>query len=143
HARPGSRLNPFQAGSVSAVPETTLFAGRLWVKLAVTQTGFYRVFFSQVRNTVLFNGATSTPADSLRLFTWPGLPVLPEKTYCDSCDYREVAISVSNAGTTYGVPADYFDFFPLGPSDWSNLYDPSQGDSVFLDNPYETRSYYY
>jgi len=142
-ARPGSSLNPFQVRSVTAVPETTLFAGRLWVKLAVTQTGFYRVFFSQVRNTVLFNGATSTPADSLRLFTWPGLPVLPEKTYCDSCDYREVAISVSNAGTTYGVPADYFDFFALGPSDWSNLYDPSQGDSVFLDNPYETKSYYY
>ena len=139
----GTAANPFEVRSVSGVPQTTVYAGRAWVKLAVAQTGFYRVYFSQVRNTDLFGGRTDTPADSLRLFTWPGVPVLPEKSYCDSCDYREVGIAVSNAGTTFGVPADYFDFFALGPSDWTNLYDPAQGDTVFLDNPYETKSYYY
>ncbi len=138
----GTATNPFEVRNLSGVPQTTVYAGRMWVKLAVAQTGFYRVYFSQVRNTALFNGSTTTPADSLRLFTWPGVPVLPEKSYCDSCDYREVGIAVSS-GVQFKDPTNYFDFFALGPSDWTNFYDPAQGDTVFLDNPYEAKSYYY
>lgn len=130
-----------------AVPDTSLFAGRPWVKLEIPHTGFYKVELSQLRNSGLFGGSAAVRLDSLRLFTWPGYPILPERTYCDSCGYREVAIQfVENAAGQPGVfdlNDEYFYFFALGPSDWADLYDPSYGDSVFLDNPYETRNFYF
>jgi hypothetical protein len=135
------------------VPDTSVFVGRDWIKIAITKTGFYKVEFGQVRNTPLFTalpgGADSAPMDSLRLFTWPGNPVLPEDTYCDSCEFREVAIQVEEPETTpapngkFDRNADNFTFFALGPSDWADLYDPTLPESVFVNHPYETRNYYY
>jgi hypothetical protein len=140
------------AGPIRAttVPDTSLYAGRRWVKIAVPQTGFYRVEFGQVRNSALFASRDSIPIDSLRLFVWPGVPVLPEDSYCDSCGYREVAIGfVDQDGDRlfHRNTGDYFYFFALGPSDWTDLYaapsDPPAPDTVFLNHPYETRNYYY
>jgi hypothetical protein len=133
------------AAATTVVPDTTVYFGRIWVKLAITHTGFYKVKFSQIRNTALFNGDTTAVSDSLRLFTWPGVPVLPEKSYCDSCDYREVAMGMVDAGQvgTFGNPNDAFYFFALGPSEWTDLSDPTQPDSTFLDHPYDTKNYFY
>jgi hypothetical protein len=132
------------------VPDTSIYAGRRWVKIAIPATGFYRVDFGQVRNSALFDGRDTVSIDSLRLFVWPGVPVLPEESYCDSCDYREVAIGVVDAdgqGAFDDNEDDYFYFYALGSSDWTDLYagpsDPPQPDSVFLNHPYETRNYYY
>ncbi len=151
--RPSPQRKGFRQGldgelksfAITAAPETSLYAGREWVKLAITQTGFYKADFGQLRNTALFNGDTTTVLDSLRLFTWPGVPVLPEQSYCDSCEYRQVAIQFFDYfnNNVFSNNRDYFYFFALGPSDWTDLYDPAQPDSVFLDNPYETRNYYY
>ena len=112
--------------------------------------GFYKVQFGQLRNSALFDDREDTPIDSLRLFVWPGVPVLPQDSYCDSCAYREVAIGVVDAGLP-GVfdnnDNDYFYFYALGASDWTDLYvgpqDAPQPDTVFLNHPYETRNYYY
>jgi len=134
----------------TVVPDTSLFAGRHWVKIAIPQTGFYKVYFGQLRNTNLFAGNDSTSFDSLRLFVWPGTPVLPEDSYCDSCGYREVAIAKVDAGNDnllHDNDNDYFYFFALGASDWTDNYagpqDPAQPDTVFLDHPYESRNFYY
>jgi peptidase C25-like protein/flagellar hook capping protein FlgD len=138
---------PSRAAAATAmpVPDSSIFVGRDWVKIAVRTTGFYRVEFSQVRNSRVFGGRTTTPSDSVRLFTWPGVPLLPESTYCDSCGYREVAIQFSTvAPATFGKSnRDAFLFFALGASDWKDLYDPAQPETSFLDHPYETRNYYY
>jgi hypothetical protein len=126
-----------------------VFAGRRWVRIGVPATGFYKVNFGLVRNLAVFGGGTTTPLDSLRLFSWPGLPVLPEQIYCDSCGYEEVAIGVVNANATQDPAGhfddnnDYFYFFALGPSDWNDLYDPAQPDTAFLNPPYETRNYFF
>jgi hypothetical protein len=131
------------------VPDTSIYAGRDWVKIAISRTGFYKVTFGQVRNSRLFEGRIDTPLDSVRLYTWPGVPVLPESTYCDSCGYREVAIQfVENGDGNFGGPGaigneDAMYFFALGPNDWTDLYDPAQPDTTFLNHPYETRNYYY
>jgi hypothetical protein len=128
----------------SVVPDTSLYAGRRWVKIAIPTTGFYRVEFGQVRNSELFADSLNTPLDSLRLFTWPGLPVLPEDSYCDSCGLREVAIQfVEDGDGKFNKNQEYFYFFALGPSDWANFYDPSQPETTSIDHPYETRNYYY
>src|SRR5207237_5594166 len=126
------------------------FVHRRWLKLAVASSGFYKVTFGQVRNSALFGGVTGYALDSLRLFTWPGLPVMPENSFCDSCDYREVAIGTfdqSQDGKFGGDKSvdnnDYFYFYALGPSDWTNIYDPAQPDTVYLNHPYETHNYYY
>ncbi len=136
------------AAFAPAVPETSVYAGRNWVKIAVQQAGFYRVDFGKLRTTALFDQDTTTASDDLRLFNWPGVPVLPVGSYCDSCDYREVAIGVvdHDDGTghrVFGRNSDYFYFFAMGPSDWASLYDPAQPDTVFVTHPYETKNYYY
>src|SRR5262249_60867203 len=64
-------------------PDTSLYVGRTWVKIAIQKTGFYAVNFSRLRNLDLFAGSSPTPFDSLRLFTWPGRTLLPEDTYFD------------------------------------------------------------
>src|SRR5262249_59985866 len=72
--------------------ERSLYVGRTWIKMAIQKTGFYAVNFSRLRGLALFDPNNPAKFDSLRVFTWPGRTVLPEDSYCDSCDYREVAI---------------------------------------------------
>lgn len=131
--------------AAEVVPDTSVYAGREWIKLAIDSTGFYRVRFDAMRNLSLFSGSTTTRLDNLRLFTWPGIPVLPENSYCDSCDYREVAIGfveVNNNGTLDNN-LEYLYFYALGPSDWASLYDATYPDTSFINHPYELTNYYY
>jgi hypothetical protein len=150
-ARPMTLASALPARLAAVQPDTTsIFAGRKWVKIAIPQTGFYKVYFGQLRTSHLFAGSDSTRLDSLRLFVWPGTPVLPEDSYCDSCGYREVAMGFVDTGKP-GVfddnNNDYFYFFALGASDWTDNYaapqDPAQPDTVFMNHPYETRNFYY
>ena len=61
----------------------------------------------------------------------------------------KVAIgTVTKRGVFEDNNNDYFYFFALGASDWTEqLYagpqDPAQPDTVFLDHPYESRNFYY
>jgi hypothetical protein len=132
-----------EGGPVTVVPDTSIYAGRDWVKLAVAQPGVYKVSYAQVRGSRLFANRTNIPLDSLRLYTWPGYPLLPEGNYCDSCDYREVAIQVvADTGAAFNNN-DYIYFYGLGPSDWGNVYDPSRPDTEFVNSPYELQNYYF
>jgi hypothetical protein len=121
-----------------------VFVGRSWIKIAIPHTGFYRVDFGALRLLDLFNNDVNVSVDSLRLFTWPGYPVLAERDFCDTCDYREVAMGVidNNDGLLNDNDEGFY-FFALGASDWANLYDPARPDTVFVNHPYETRNYYY
>ncbi len=138
---------PATGGMTAArvVPGDTVYARHRWIKIAVTEAGFYKVEFSQLRNLALFGGDATIPLDSLRLFTWPGFPVMPEKTYCDTCGYREVAIRFveSAVNDTLDRNDEYFYFRAVGTSDWSNVYDPTLADTLYIDHPYESRNYYY
>ncbi|NOT34189.1 MAG: hypothetical protein HOP12_08485 [Candidatus Eisenbacteria bacterium] len=129
--------------SVTAAPETSLYAGRSWIKIPITQRGFHRVDFNQIRLLGVFRDTPTPALDSLRLFTWPGYPILPEMNYCDSCDFREVAIQVVDDGDGRFDGNDYFYFHALGTNDWGNLFDSARPDTEFVNNPYETRNYYY
>lgn len=130
---------------LGTVPDTSIYADRDWVKISIPSSGFYKVEFQQIRNRLPFGGSTTTSIDSLRLFTWPGYPVLPEETYCDSCDYREVAIGVveTNGNGLLDQNTEYIYFFSMGPSDWADLYDPSRPDTSFLNHPYSSRNFCY
>lgn len=140
------RTHEAEAGfGAAAVPETTsVFAGRNWVKIAVTQRGFKKVEYQQIKTMAPFS-AGPVPIDSVRLFAWPGMPTLDEANYCDDCDYKEVAIGfVDNGDGMFGSSDnDAVYFYGLGPSDWSDVYNPARSDTVYFNNPYETRSYYY
>ena len=130
----------------AVIPDQSVFTGRPWIKIAITKTGFYKVDFGQLRTLPPFSTAGAVPVDSLRLYSWPGLPYLAESDSCDDCDYREVAIGISESGTGNGqfdVNGDSFYFFGLGPSDWNDLYQPAAPETLFTNNPYETRSFYY
>lgn len=129
----------------ATLDSSSVFAGHRWLKIAIPQTGFYRVSFSQIKTLVPFTDSVSVAFGNVRLFGWPGLPVLPENTPCDTCDYREIAFGVEDAGGDgrMSVNADAIYFYALGPQDWANLYDPTAADSVFAYNPYDLHSYVY
>jgi hypothetical protein len=143
-AAPGGAPGGIRATEV--VPDTSVYAGRRWVKIAIDSTGFYSIRFGVLRGLGLFSGLTTVPIDKLRLFTWPGFPVLPEASYCDSCDYREVAMGFVEQAPVNGVfesSNDYLYFYALAASDWSSIYDPALPDTVFINHPYEKTNYYY
>jgi hypothetical protein len=143
------------AAAAAVVPDTSLYAGRLWVKVAIPSTGFYKVEFAQLLNTKLFGGRRDRPTEWVRVFTWPGVPVLPEDSYCDSCGYRELAIQFVEFPKTNTIPPkdnkdfvlddnrEYFYFYALGPSDWGSLYDASKRETTFVNHPYDTRNFVY
>ncbi|MEO5989890.1 MAG: C25 family peptidase propeptide domain-containing protein, partial [Candidatus Eisenbacteria bacterium] len=140
-------LEPARVEGIALPPDTSVFAGRTWLKFEVRQTGFYSVNYSRVRNLFLFDNAPA-PFDSLRMFTLPGIPVLPEGNYCDSCDYKEVALGVIDKRGDglfggAGENDDTFYFFAQGPSGWADDYNPGYDDTVFVNHPYETVNHYY
>src|SRR5262249_14285477 len=95
---------------------------------------------------------------SLRLFTWPGRTVLPENSYCDSCDYREVSIGIGRdvgpppdptkpsvdgpADGLFSSNNDVIYFFAQGPDGWEPDFDASAPDTTFIDPPYEPTNFY-
>jgi hypothetical protein len=150
---------PLAAQAALAVPpDTSVYVGRRWIKLAVQRTGFVAVNFSRLRGLQLFDPTDPAPFDSLRLFTWPGRTVLPEDSYCDTCDYREVALGIvrdvtpplPGDPTRDGPPDgnfadnnDAFYFFAQGPEGWASDYDPRYPDTSYVNHPYERFNYYY
>jgi hypothetical protein len=143
--------------AIAVPPDTSIYAGRTWIKLAIQKTGFYAVNFSRLRGLALFDPVSPAPFDSLRLFTWPGRTLLPEDSYCDSCDYREVAIGVVRDVSTDEAhpngdgPADglfkdnndTFYFFAQGPDGWESDMEASRPDTNFITHPYEKNNFYY
>ncbi|MBI1796097.1 MAG: hypothetical protein HY076_00430 [Candidatus Eisenbacteria bacterium] len=131
--------------AASVVPDTSVYAGRTWIKIAFDSTGFYKVDFAELRTLLLFGNNTTVRLDSLRLFTWPGFPVMPENSYCDRCGYQEVAMGFveTNSNGIFDDNKEYLYFYALGSSDWADRYDPSLPDTVFINHPYERRNYCY
>ena len=141
---------PFAArATVSGAPDTSVYVGRTWIKITIQQTGFYAVNFSRLRNLALWDPENPAPFDSLRLFTWPGRTVLPEDSYCDSCDYREVAIGIARDAGPTGPDGKFNDnddtiyFFAQGADGWESDMDGSRPDTNFVDHPYEKNNFYY
>lgn len=130
------------------VDTSSIFAGHTWVKIAIPKSGFYRINYGQLRQLAPFAGVDSISYDRLRLYAWPGRPVLSESTPCDQCDYRQVALSPEDKTTPapdnlLDSNADSFSFYALGPSDWANHYDPSFGDTTYIQNPYSNENFYF
>src|SRR5204863_126937 len=81
----------------------------------------------------------------------------PEDSYCDSCDYREVAIGIVRDVSTDGDHTggdgppdgkfadnnDAFYFFAQGPDGWESDMDTFQPDTNFITHPYEKSNFYY
>lgn len=132
-----------KGSSLFGTPTSSVFAGHHWVKIAIPASGFYRINYGQLRALVPFAGRDTIPYANLRLVAWPGRPVLSENVPCDACDYRQVAISVEDydGSGTLNDNRDAFSFYALGPSDWADHFDPSFADTVYINHPYETRSY--
>ncbi len=144
HAARQMGIEPSAANGFVNPPDTSVFVGRTWVRFALDRAGFYAVNYSRLRTTALFSN-DSCAIDSLRLFTLPGFPVLPEANYCDTCDYREVAIGAIDArgDGRFSDNNDTFYFFAQGASGWADEFDPSRPDTSFINHPYEARNFYY
>lgn len=147
---------PFAAtAALAAPPDTSVYAGRTWIKIAIQKSGFYSVNFSRLRGLSLFSSTIPARLDSLRMFTWPGVTVLPENSYCDSCDYREVALGIALDVVPAGSPPelltdglfsennDAFYFFAQGPDGWESEMDASRPDTNYVTHPYDLNNYYY
>ncbi|MBI5169605.1 MAG: hypothetical protein HZA61_08970 [Candidatus Eisenbacteria bacterium] len=143
-----------QAAQIVTVPTTSRFAGHTWIKFAVQEAGFYTVDFSSLRGLALFADGSEVNFDRLRLVTLPGYPIIPQDSFCDTCDYRQVAIGTfdtSNPAPPTNAAADgkfswntdYFYFFAQGPNGWADDFDASLPDTLYLNHPYDKNNYYY
>ncbi len=147
------------ATATAAIETTSVFARRSWVRMTIQKTGFYAVNFSRLRALSVF-GSKGDSLSHLRMFTWPGRTQLPEDSYCDGCDYREVALGlVRDVGPPPdpaghpeidGPPDELFSsnndavyFFAQGPNGWESDMDAALPDTNYVDNLYELNSYYY
>ena len=142
-SRRASPLTAQATAQASMVPDSSVYIGRSWVKIAVRRSGFYKLPFSQFKSLAPFSGDTTVASDSLRLYTWGGMPNLPERTFCDTCGYREVAIGIIDDDTRMNHNSDALYFYAVGPNDWADRFDSNQPDTVYINNPYESRNYYY
>lgn len=143
-----------QSAQIVSVPTTSRFAEHTWVKLAVQEAGFYTVDFSSVRGLALFTESGEVAFDQLRVVTLPGYPIIPQDSFCDTCDYQQVAIGTfdtSNPAPPTSAAADgkfswnddYFYFFAQGPNGFANDFDASLSDTLYLNHPYDKNNYYY
>jgi peptidase C25-like protein/flagellar hook capping protein FlgD len=141
----GARVaRSFTSRDLELAPDSIVLVGRRWVKIGIPATGFYRLRYGQFRRFAPFSDDTSTRLEDVRLITMPGMPVLPESSYCDTCEYRQVALGlVDNGDGRLNRSDDAVYFYALGPSDWEDVFDPSRPDTNYLNHPYETRNYYY
>lgn len=142
---PGSSSGGAGVDGLPLPATNSIFTGHEWVKIAVQRSGFYRVNYGQLRALHPFSSSDSIPFDKLRLYSWPGRPILTEGVPCDACDYRQVAIGIEDFGGDGKLSnnQDAFYFHALGPSDWADRFDPAFPDSAYIQNPYELNNYYF
>ncbi len=113
-----------------------------WVKVTVSRKGIHEIVGADLAAAGV-DLATIDPT-ALRLFTRPGVPLLDESTFCDSCGLAEVAIRVEDGGDGRLDPQDRIVFYGLGPSGWRDDYTGAgSADSTWLDHPYETHNDYW
>jgi len=127
------------------VDSSSIFPGHTWVKIAIPKSGFYRINYGQLRQLAPFAGTDSIAYDRLRIYAMPGRPDLSETVPFDQCDYRQVALSPEdkNSNNLLDDNADAFSFYAMGPSDWASHFDPSFGDTTYIQNPYENENAYF
>ncbi|MBM3432450.1 MAG: type IX secretion system sortase PorU [Bacteroidetes bacterium] len=134
-----SILNPAQVrGQRTYLPKSVLASGT-WHKLAVGQSGLYKLEGSRLQASGLLSLPVSS--SSIRLFTKGG-GLLGESNaapYVD--DLREVALEVFDGGDGQFQATDYFLFYSSGPHRWQP--DLPNGIFQFQKNLYTDSVYYY
>ncbi|HWR83876.1 MAG TPA: type IX secretion system sortase PorU [Candidatus Deferrimicrobium sp.] len=108
-----------------------------WYKIAVNQTGLFKVYGAQLEQAGLNLG--NLPSDSLHLFNAGGL-ALPVQNDRPRPDFREVAILVEDGGDGVFQSRDYLLFYGEAVDRW--LYVPNQSPR-FENNPYTDRNVYW
>jgi hypothetical protein len=129
-------------GSASRPVEGSGFdVASTWLRIGVSTRGV-----QQLRGEDLANAGVSlagVDVNAIRLYTRPGLPVLPENE-ADPRGLAEVAIRIDDGGDGHLDPADRILFFGLAVSGWQDEYtNPGHGPSEWFDHPYETQNVYW
>ena len=136
--RPEARSRPSPAAQAGA----DFTVAQNWVRVRVRTKGVQRLSGADLEAAGVPVG--SVAAGDLRLFARPGLPILPEIGYCDTCDIREVAIRVDDGGDGRLDSGDQVLFFGLGASGWSDDYvGPDSTEAYWIDHPYENDNSYW
>lgn len=109
-------------------------------KLAVAETGVYRLSYEYLKNTVGLDIDNIDPR-TLKLYGNGGgtLPELNSAPRID--DLAENAIQVVGESDGSFDPGDYVLFYAEGPDKWA--FDPSTGQFSCPKNPYDTRNHYF
>jgi hypothetical protein len=108
-----------------------------WYKLAVNQTGLYKVTGAQLQQAGLV--LDDLPSDSIRLFSGGGLPLeVPNDKPRPA--FTEVAVLIEDGGDGFFNTGDFIVFYGEAVDRW--LY---RADSFprFVNNPYEDRNTYW
>jgi hypothetical protein len=108
-----------------------------WYKIAVNQTGLYKITGAQLERAGL--ALDNLESDSIHLFTGGGLP-LEVHNSMPRPEFREVAILVNDGGDGVFNSSDYLVFYGEHVDRW--LY-PAGQTPRFVHNPYTDRNIYW
>lgn len=112
-----------------------------WIKVLVDRKGIQRLSGDDLQAAGV--SLAGVVPGQLRLFTRPGVPLLGETSYCDTCGLAEVAIRVVGGGDGRFDASDYILFYGLPPSGWRDEYVGPGAPSEWLDHPYENNNVYW
>ncbi len=113
-----------------------------WVRVRVRAKGIQRLSGSDLAAAGVPVGAVSSAA--FRLFARPGLPILDEDSFCDTCEIAEVAVRVDDGGDGRFDSGDQILFFGLGSSGWNEDYTgPDTAQVRWIDHLYENENSYW
>lgn len=135
---PSTTTNAYAAKQTADVTESALASGT-WYKIAVPQTGFFKIDPDFVRSMGV-DPSTVNPAN-IRVFGNGGR-MLPEENYKPRItDLAENALLVSDNGDNIFNGTDYAIFYGVGPTGWDA--NASTGYFTHVKNLYSDSAYYF
>lgn len=133
-----SNIKTSSEGVAKSTSINSPLASGVWYKIAVSQTGLYKVDYNFVSTQLGLSGVSSS---QIRVFGSGG-KMLPEKNSTDEIEgLTENAIWINDGGDGNFDPGDYFVFFAQGILNWSS--DSNNSRLIPEKNLYSDKAYYF
>lgn len=121
------------------ISSTPLAAGK-WYKVSVPETGFYKLDYAFITNTLGVSASAINPAN-IRVYGNGGNMLPEDNSMPRPADLTENAVWVNDGGDGVFNSGDYVIFYATGPMGWKA--NTSTGTYDHVKNLYEDKAYYF
>lgn len=129
-----------QSASAKPTASSTPLASGNWYKVAVNESGLYKIDFNFIANTLGVNASSINPAN-IRVYGNGGKMLSENNAVAHNMDLTENAIWVNDGGDGVFNNGDYLVFYAQGPTEW--VADNVAGRFTHKKNLYDDKAYYF